>query len=516
MLRIGGSPDIQSHFFGSIAYMEPEEPQNLGAVRRLLVIDGQQRLTTLSLLLSALCRTVEDKQDFDIGITPTELSSLYLFNENKTGEARYKQLLSRHDKETLIHLLENRDLPVAPSLLLQKNFRFFLSELEDVSPEIVYRGIQRLKIVDIMLTRNEDNLQVIFESLNSAGLPLSEADLIRNYILMGQKLEFQTKLYEEYWFPMEQHFRDEPSRRFDNFMRDYLTLRTRRIPNRKRVYQHFQTYIPEEKSREKIEEIVKDIYRHAKHYVNIALPLETDLELRECLDDLCELRAEVSYPFLMEVYEDYAQNRLEKMDVIKILRLVESYVFRRSICELPAPALSPMFGTLMEKVDKNNYLESLNNVFLDLQGRRRYPRNLDFKKSFITKDVYNFNRRNYLLRKLENYGSKDPITIAKRTIEHVMPQMLTEAWQQELGANYRQVHEIWLHKIGNITLTGYNPELSNRPFKEKRDMLREGFRYSPLYLNRKLGVAKQWNEDAIIERGNELAARACEIWVYPG
>ena len=230
VLRIGVNSESSSHFFGPITYMEPEEPQNLGAVRQLLLIDGQQRLTTLSLLLSALCRFVEEKQDIDI--TPAELSSLYLFNESKTEEARYKQLLSRRDKETLIHILENRDPPANPSLLLVKNFQLFLSKLKDVRPEIVYRGIQRLKIVDIMLTRNEDDPQVIFESLNAAGLSLSEADKIRNYILMGQKIEFQTKLYEDSWFSMEQLFRDEAPRRFDSFMRDYLTLSTRRIPNR--------------------------------------------------------------------------------------------------------------------------------------------------------------------------------------------------------------------------------------------------------------------------------------------
>ena len=515
VLHIGGNPESSSHFFGSIVYMEPEEPQNLGAVRQLLVIDGQQRLATLSLLISALCRIVKE-QDSDIGITPKELSDIYLFNSNKKGEARYKQLLTRSDKETLIHLLESRELPVVFSSRLRENYRFFLSQLKGVNLEIIYRGIQKLKIVDIMLTRGQDNPQLIFESLNSAGLPLSQSDLIRNYVLMGQELDFQTRLYEEYWFPMEQRFRDQNARRFDSFMRDYLTLRTGRIPKRNGIYKHFKTYVSEvEGPKQVIEMIVEDISRQAKHYVNIALLQEENSELRECLEDLHELRAEVTYPFLLEVYDYYEYGRIERAEVIKIFRLVESYVFRRAICSQSAKQLNHTFVHLINKVDKNNYLESLNEAFLDLNVYRHYPRNSEFKRAFISKDVYNFNRRNYLLEKLENYGRKEPIEIANYTVEHVMPQNLPETWQQELGENFRQIHEIWLHKIGNLTLTGYNPELSNRPFKEKRDMLQEGFRYSPLHLNQSLARAEQWNEDAIIARSNELAERACKIWIYP-
>lgn len=515
VLRMGVNPESSSHFFGSIVYMEPEEPQNIGAVRQLLIIDGQQRLASLSLLLSGLCKIVKE-QDIDIGITPNQLSSFYLFNGNRADESRYKQLLTRGDKETLIHLLEDRELPEGFSTLLKENHRFFLSQLKGVDLKIVYKGIQRLKIVDIMLTRGQDNPQLIFESLNSAGLPLSQSDLIRNYVLMGQDLNFQTRLYEEYWFPMEQRFRDQNARRFDSFMRDYLTLRTGRIPKRNGVYKHFKTYVSEaEGPKTIIEIIVKDISDQSKHYVNIALLQEEDSELRGCLEDLHELRAEVTYPFLLEVYDYYQQGRIEKTEVIKILRLVESYVFRRAICSQSAKQLNHTFVHLINNVDKSNYFENLNETFLDLNVYRHYPRNSEFKKALISKDVYNFNRRNYLLRKLENYERKEPIEIGNYTIEHVMPQNLTEVWQQELGENFRQIHEIWLHKIGNLTLTGYNSELSNRPFKEKREMHQEGFRYSPLHLNKSLADAEQWNEEAIIARSNELAERACKIWIYP-
>ena len=514
VLRIGEPLKSQSHFFGSIVYMEPEEPQNIGDVRKLLVIDGQQRLTTLSLFLTALCRTIE-KRKMDIGIEPEALSNIYLFNENKKGESYYKQFLSQRDRETMMSLLDNRELPVNYSTLLDKNYRFFLSELKHVNLEIVYRGLQRLEIVDIMLTRNQDNPQLIFESLNSAGLPLSQADLIRNYVLMGQEISFQAKLYDHYWFPMEECFREEP-KLFNRFMRDYLTLRTERIPLLKRVYDKFKEYIADIESSGDLEEIVKDISCHAKYYVDIAIPQEKDPQLRECLEDIQQLDVAVVYPFLLGVYEDYARDRIKKGDVIHILRLVESYIFRRSICDIPTRNINKTFATLMGHVDKSNYLESLKEAFMSMQGLERYPMDFEFKKGLESRDIYSLKTCKYLLRKLENYGHKEPISVADYTIEHVMPQNepLSEEWQKELGRDFQRIHQSYLHTLGNMTLTGYNPELSNRPFSEKRDMVDGGFRYSPLKLNQSLAQVEKWDEDAISDRAKTLAQTACKIWLW--
>lgn len=517
ILRIGENPDISSHFLGSIVYMEPGA-QNTGAVQKLLVIDGQQRLTTLSLLLSALSREIEE-QDSDIGITPKRLSSYYLFNNEEDGELRYKQLLTKHDKETLIHLLENKDLlPANPSVSVVKNYRFFEAKLKQVDLKSLYTGIQKLMIVDIALDRTEDNPQLIFESLNSTGLGLSQADLIRNYVLMGQEPDFQNSLYERYWFPMEQRFGDQYRKRFDRFVRDYLTLKTEQIPNISSVYEKFKVYLPSTENPEKLARHVEDLSRYAGHYANIALPQEKDPELLECFEDLRELRAEVTYPFLLEVYDYYIQGKIEKSEVIQTLRLVESYIFRRAICEMSSNFLNQIFVSILSKLSKNgenNYLEILNHAFLDLQSTRYYPIDVEFKAAFVSKDIYNFNRRNYLLRKLENYERKELTEIANYTVEHVMPQTLTKVWQQELGEDFQRIHGIWLHKIGNLTLTGYNSEYSNKSFKEKRDKPQNGFRHSPIYLNQSLASAEQWGEKAIIARGNELAERACKIWIYP-
>ena len=518
ILRIGENPDISSHFLGSIVYMEPGA-QNTGAVQKLLVIDGQQRLTTLSLLLSALSRAIEE-QDCDIGITPRRLSNYYLFNNEEEGELRYKQLLTKHDKETLIHLLENRELlPTDPSVSVVKNYRFFEAKLKQVDLKALYAGIEKLMIVDIALDRSEDNPQLIFESLNSTGLGLSQADLIRNYVLMGQEPNIQNSLYDRYWFLMEQRFGDQYRKRFDRFMRDYLTLKTEQIPKINSVYEKFKVYLPSTEKSEKLTWHVENISRYASHYANIALLQEKDAELLECFEDLQELRAEVTYPFLLEVYDYYMQNKIEKVEVIQTLRLVESYVFRRAVCGMSSKFLNHIFVSILSKLNKdseNNYLEILNHEFSDLKSVRYYPRDFEFKTALISKDVYNFNRRNYLLRKLENYERKEPIEkIADYTIEHVMPQKLTDVWQQELGNDYQRIHGIWLHKIGNLTLTGYNSEYSNKSFKEKQAKPQTGFRYSPLYLNQSLAHVEQWNEDAIIKRSTELAEKACEIWVYP-
>lgn len=518
VMRIGESDEIRSHFLGSIVYMEPGA-QNTGAVQKLLVIDGQQRLTTLSLLLSVLSRAIEE-QDSDIGITPKKLCNYYLFNDEEDGKLRYKQLLTKRDKDTLIHLLENRDLiPPDPSPLLINNYRFFETQLKETDLKILYKGIEKLMIVDIALDRTEDNPQLIFESLNSTGLPLSQADLIRNYVLMGQEPGFQNKLYEEYWFPMEQGFGDQYTKRFDRFMRDYLTLKTAQIPTLKGVYNKFKAeYQFSAENSEKVEKRVKDISYYAKHYVNIALLQEKDLGLLECLEDLQEMSPEVANPFLLKVYDCYERGKIEKVEVIKTLRLIESYVFRRTVCGMSGKFLNHVFVSVlheMDQGDENNYLKRLNDVFLHMEPHRRFPVDSEFKDSFKSQDIYNFAKRDYLLRKLENYGRKEPIEITNYTVEHVMPQNLNEAWEQELGEDFRRIHGIWQHKIGNLTLTGYNSELSNHPFERKREMLREGFRYSPLYLNRSLAHVEKWDEDAIIRRSNELAERACEIWIYP-
>lgn len=535
VLDAGEDDRREQHFLGSIVYMA-REVQNMGSVPKFTVIDGQQRLTTLSLLLLALSRATDEEDD--IGITPEELSNYYLFNEGETGELRLKLLLTKSDNETFDHLLKTTEfLPENPSPFLVKNYRFFEKMLKDVikgnvkddfnnprdvSLKTVYTGLKKLMIVDIVLEGNENHPQKIFESLNSTGKDLSEADKIRNYVLLHQKPHIQDRLYKDYWFPMEQYFgKEEYIKRFDSFMRDYLTLKTGRIPARKDIYVKFKAYLPDYlfKNPENAEKIVSEIRRYGRHYVDITQK-EEDPELKACLEDIRELRAEVAYPFLLEVYDYYKREDIEKSEVIETLQLVESYVFRRSICELSGKFLNHTFVKILKETSKENikdYIKSFNDILLSMPFISRFPKDDEFKEALLTKDIYTAQSGRickYMLRKLENDGHKEPINVNEFTIEHVMPQKLNQAWRLELDANFGEIHEKYLHTIGNLTLTGYNSEYSNSPFKEKRDM-EKGFCQSHLYLNESLCKTEQWNLSAILTRAKELAVKACEIWIYP-
>ena len=503
--RIGQNQNIPSHFLGSIVSREEVSTR----VQQLCVIDGQQRLTTISLLLSALGRAI-GMRNVDIGIDNNRIKGYYLFNDKEDGDLRYKQLLTKHDRTTLIQLLDEGKASDNISLLAE-NYRFFEDRLKGTNLEIVYMGIDKLMIVSIALDPRSDNPQLIFESLNSTGLRLSQADLIRNYVLMGQEYNFQRSLYESHWYPMEQRFGEEYAKRFDLFIRDFLTLKTRQIPNKGQVYESFKRYVDDKREPEALKAVIKEIVHYSELYACIALLKEPDPELRSCLEEVHALGVEVVIPYLLCVYEDYTLGQIEKAEVIRILQLVESYVFRRAICDIPTNILNKTFAGLIGQIDKSNHLQSLKIAFSKMKGRSSFPPDNEFQHEFQTKNVYNLRTRNYLLRKLENYERKEPIRVKDYTIEHVMPQSLSEEWEAELGENATEVHEKCLHMIGNLTLTGYNPELSNSTFKEKQ-IMKGGFRDSPLRLNASLREVERWDENAIVKRAGILSEKALNIW----
>ena len=285
------------------------------------------------------------------------------------------------------------------------------------------------------------------------------------------------------------------------------------------VYDKFKVYLPAIEDSEILEMALMDISGYAKHYVNIVLLEEKDPELQKCFKDIQDLRMEVALPFLLEVYEDYKQEKINRSEIIEILRLVESYVFRRAVCGIPTNSLNKTFAALIteEGFDKGKYLESLKSVFSRMDSYRRFPRDHEFKREFLIKDVYNFDRCTYLLRKLENYGHKEPFDVTDYTVEHVMPQNsdLSNGWKQELGENWQDIQKNYLHTIGNLTLTGYNPELSDRSFSEKKELKPGGFRDSRLRLNKSLVETCRWSETAIQERAEELVDTALKIWIFP-
>jgi uncharacterized protein with ParB-like and HNH nuclease domain len=451
VLHVGADKDATTYFLGSIVSMEPGD--NTSGVLQLLVIDGQQRLTTLSLLLAALGRTIEAR-NVEIGIDRGRIEDYYLFNFREKGGLRYKQRLTEHDKETLNQLLDVGEASDNTSLLVENYYLFevLLKRADLADLKAVFEGIRKLMIVDIVLEYGSDNPQLIFDSLNSTGLELTPADRIRNYVLMGQNSDVQKQLYNDHWHPMEKRFGNEYTKPFNSFIRDYLTLKTGQIPTIKGVYDSFKLYMKNKKSPEILKETVKEIDHYSKHYVRIALRQEEDPEIRACLEDIHALNVKTVFSFLLGVYEDYTQGQIKKAEVIEILRLIESYIFRRDICELPSNSLYKTFAALTRQIDKDNYIQSLKIAFSQRSRGQRFPGNEEFKQRFISTELYpqyysKFSTRDYLLRKLENYERKEeckePTNFGGYTIEHVMPQDrdLSEEWQKELGKNWREVQK---------------------------------------------------------------------------
>lgn len=509
---------VKGHFVGSVVYIEKGLYQ-VTAVPQLLVIDGQQRLTTMSLIVAALGRAL-DTADGMSEMTRKKLTNYYLVNDDEVGDKRYKLQLTRSDKDTLERILEDRPAPKLPSLRVQENLRFFEERIAScgLDPDTIYRGLLKLIIVDISLDRDHDNPQLIFESLNSTGLDLTQADLIRNYVLMGQEPGEQTRLYNDYWFPMEQAFgHSEYAALFDRFMRDYLTLKIGRIPNIYDVYAEFKVYVSAAGAADKpIEGVVKEVSHFSRHFTALAFARCDDPAVRGAISDINTLKVDVAYPFLLKVFEDHDQGVVTRAELLEILRLIESYVFRRAICGVPTNSLNKTFATLPSAVKNEAYLESLQSAFMRMDSYRRLPRDEEFRREFVVKDVYNLRARNYLLSKLENHGRKERVDISTYTIEHVMPQNpeLSSEWRVALGDNWKQVQEQYLHTIGNLTLTGYNSELSDRPFEAKRTMV-GGFADSPIRLNRSLARLATWGEHEIRRRAAELADLAVKVWPAP-
>ena len=506
IMRVGDNRDLPHHFFGSIVYRS----EGTASVPQFFVIDGQQRLATCLLLLSALGRAIE-ANDAEIDTDRKKIEDYYLFNRLEEDDFRYKLLLTEYDRDTLTQLLGDGEVYNNDSLLV-KNYNFFRKNLKSDNLETIYEGIRKLMIVDISLS-DADDPQLIFESLNSKGVALSQSDLIRNYVLMGQELHFQNRLYGDHWRPMEENYGTEHSKRFDGFMRDYLTLKTGQVPPKSKVYENFKKkYMPDTSQPSRLEKKVCEIARYSKHDVRIALLREEDPEFSACLFDLHELKAEASYPILLGVYEGYTQGRIEKADVIEIFRLIESYTVRRLFCELPTKSVHKIFGSIAKKFDSGSSLQEMKDNFSQLSHPDQFPSNQEFKEAFLRKNVYVAHIRNYLLRKLENHERKEAIDVQSYTVERVMPNSLTEQWKADLGENWESTHEIYLNTIGNLTLTGYNSELSNRSFQEKRDHVLGGFRDSPLRLNKSLAEAEHWDEAAIKNRAEIILEKALKIW----
>ena len=518
ILRAGSHEDIAAHFIGSVVYVEKGLYQ-VSSQSPLLVIDGQQRLTTVSLIIEALARRLGGTEPID-GFSAKKLRHYYLLNPLEDGKQRYKLLLTQTDEQTLLAIVEQRAIPTPHSLHLVENFHFFEEQVKTVGDNVapLCRGLEKLMVVDISLSRDQDNPQLIFESMNSTGLALSQADLIRNFVLMGLEPGRQEKLYTEHWRPMEVAFgQDAYSKHFDGFMRHYLTVKTGNIPRVGQVYEAFKVYARDQEAKANdVDTLLADLRKFADHYCALAFGRGVEPDLVAALRDLRELEVDVAYPLLLELYDDYSIDKLSVGDLAEVVRLVESYVFRRAVCTIPTNSLNRTFATFGRSLKKHRYLESISAHFLQLPSYRRFPNDEEFRRELKVRDLYNFRNRSYWLRRLENHDRKEHVVIGEYTIEHILPQTenLSKAWRDTLGDNWREVRDTWLHTLGNLTLTGYNSEYSDRPFHEKRDM-EGGFRESPLRVNEGLAEVVSWDEQAIRNRAARLARKAVDVWDGP-
>ncbi|UOR90945.1 DUF262 and DUF1524 domain-containing protein [Helicobacter pylori] len=504
IIKIGGNDKMDGHFIGSILYVLDSITHSNNA---LLIIDGQQRLTTITLLLTALRNHLSDE------VKRKEIEDHYLINSDKDGDKKFRLILSESDKDTLLSLIDkDRRKPSEFSSKIMENFKLFEEWVSNTDKlETIFKGLDKLMIVEIALEKGKDDPQLIFESMNSKGIELTQTDLIRNYIVMETEIEKQEGFYNKYWRAMEKDFKQN-KKLFDRFVRHYLTIKTGEIPNINKVYAALKDY--RQKEGIGIEDLLKDLQKYCGYFCQIAFKKEANKDLNKALSFLVDLEMDVIYPLLLELYSDYSDGVLSKDDFRRSIALIESYIFRRAVCGLGTNSLNKVFPSFTKHIQKDEYFESLKAHFGYLTEKQRFPNNDEFKDRFITIDFYKLKIKKYFFERLENFERKERVYTHEYTIEHIMPQKLTEEREKDLGENFQEIHDKYLHTIGNLTLTGYNSTYSNKSFQEKQGM-EKGFKNSPLRLNQGLRDLESFGEEEIKKRANDLADLALKIWTYP-
>ena len=503
------------HFVGSIVSItENDSPSDMS---KFTIIDGQQRITTLMLLLLAL-RDYAFIHREEKSINWKKINNSFLKNPDEDDDSQYKLLLTETDKDILISLIEKRPIDENLNSRLISNYNYFFSNIKnmDLSLQDIYEAIGKLQIVNINLDRTSDEPQVIFESLNSTGKELSESDLIRNFVLMGLDNKQQKDIYKNIWRPMEQLFRyEKQTLLMDRFFRDYLTMKLARIPKLDKIYEEFKMY-NNNCEFSTLEDLCKDLYMYARYYTNMIFEQGTNKNLINLYKEIKYLKMEVAFPFLLKIHYDFERNLINEDELVSIIKLCISYVFRRNICDIPTNSLNKTFATLKNEINVDDYINSIKAFFILKDDYKIFPNDEKFSSALKVKDIYHMRIRNYILSSLENFNNKAPINIENYTIEHIIPQTknLSNVWKKELGKNYETVQKKYLHTIGNLTLTAYNSEMSNKSFSEKMEM-NGGFKESALRLNSYVVKQNEWNEKIIKERASILVEKALLIWKYP-
>ena len=516
VLAIAEAPGERGHFIGSVVYIQSGDSS--AGFTRWLLIDGQQRVTTLTLLLTALRDHIRATgwTGSEDGPTPKRIEAYFLRNVQEEGEREIKLKLRRHDHDTLQALIGGSESPPDPSAQVRDNYELFRDLLQEADPELVYQGVNRLLVVDVTLERGVDDPQLIFESLNSTGVDLSPSDLIRNFILMSLPEREQTRLYEVYWSRIEALFRGS-ERVFDNFIRDYLALRFRpaKLERSDRIYAAFRrAFANIGHEPEALEEFLKELLRRARQYASFAVEGGTD-ERARAFASLRRL-GDVPAILVMRLLETHESNgTLSAEELLEAVRLQESYLLRRAVIGAQTRGYGLEFAKLAYRIDEDRPLASLKAAMARLPAAYSFPEDAEYERALLEGDLYHKRVCFHLLEALENWGSKERSDTSGYSIEHILPQneKLPEAWRTMLGEEWRQVQKTWLHRLGNLTLTGYNSTYSDKPFHEKQT-IPKGFKESSVRLNQDVRDMPRWTADEIRERGRRLTRRALEIWPH--
>ena len=514
----------KEHFFGSIVSQTPRGMR--------VVIDGQQRITTVFLLLAAI------RTQLRVGVIVAsddelaeDIEEYYLLDKKHKQEQKLRLKLVKSDSEAFKAILDEKKEEYIQDSNVTQNFLYFcerLVALNDVSIDELYEAIKSLCVIDIKLDEADD-AQLIFESLNSTGLDLSEADKIRNYVLMNLDQEKQEAYYEDYWNKVELNTDYEVS----EYIRFYLAARQGKTPAIKRVYPAFRAYAsknfhdPDGNVLEiRTQDLLEELLQYSKHYRNCIHPNTGAEDIDMALRSIHLFDASVTMPYIFNLLEYRSQGMIDDESVAEILWTIDSFLFRRWVCGVPANALNKIFETLHPDTlkgidDQASYVEVAKYIISHKGGTGRFPNDSDFLYALNTRDFYRISSRKfYLYDRLENGNSRERVAVVdglengRFSVEHIMPQTLNDQWKKSLGDDWERIHEEWLHKMANLTLTAYNSDYSNRPFLQKRDM-EEGFNASGFRMNQWIAQQDTWGEKEMRNRESLLEEQFLATWPYP-
>lgn len=524
IVEIGTSGRNDTHFIGSIVFIH-DGVHLAGEVNPLVIIDGQQRLTTITILYLALYKYAQKN---GMEEKAAEINDTILINKFvKEDSSKLKLKQTDSNSRALKFLMSNNKPEDYPEYSrLRDNYMFFFNHINSDTFESIHNGLNRLLFVQISLERGKDDPQRIFESLNSTGLELSQADLIRNYILMGLEPREQTRIFNEYWEIIENNAKSESDdeSKVSDLIRDYMTFINKKIPNKNKVYEEFKAKFKIRNS-DFYNDTLAELKQYAILYNKIINPKRESIkEISKELHSINQLEINVSYPFILPVYNDYSQGDLSQVDFIKVLNLIQSYTWRRFVLGLPTSALNKIFMVLYSDIDKIDYVPSLERSLVKKRGTQRFPTDKEIETALRDKDMYNTQAKNrlYLFEKLEHYNNNELVDLntGKITIEHIFPQNPDPKWKAELEVeDYKMFDETYKHTIGNLTLSGNNGPLGNKSFGDKKIMNKDdgeqGYIYSNLWLNTYLKSIDKWTFTELGVRYNLIYNRFLKIWEYP-